>query len=206
MIEIAAIAAMAVRTTITAFDNRYHRYHRYHRHSILLLVLVGACGGPQTDPTAGEGFRQLVADQVIAGFEQHLTEDGRHKVLMRGDTAYIFEDSALAKVRNMNIIMYDEAGHVSARLTALAGDINTAHQGMVARGNVVLITEQDGRRIETEELHFDPRTHRIWSDVRTVQHHEGGILMGSGFEADDKFQNVQIRQASSSGGGLRIQF
>jgi LPS export ABC transporter protein LptC len=170
------------------------------------IALLSACGVQPADPTAGAGFRKLVADQVIAGFEQHVTEDGKHKVLMRGDTAYIFEDSALAKVRNINLTMYDEAGNISARLTAISGDINTASQGMIARGNVVLITEQDGRRIETEELHFDPRLHRIWSDVQTVQHHEGGILTGSGFEADDKFQNVQIKQARSSGGGLRIQF
>lgn len=193
---------------ITAIHNRYHRSHRYHlcHRYVLALALLSACGVQSADPTAGEGFRKLASDQVIAGFEQHMTEDGRHKALLRGDTAYIFEDSALAKLRNINLIMYDEAGNISARLTSLTGDINTASQGMIARGNVVLITEQDGRRIETEELHYDPRIHRIWSDLPTVQHHQGGILRGSGFEADDKFQNVTIRNASSSGGGLRIQF
>jgi hypothetical protein len=32
------------------------------------------------------------------------------------------------------------------------------------------------------------------------------IVSGSGFEADDKFVNVRITDARSTGGGLRLEF
>lgn len=186
--------------------HRYYRYHRYHRAPAAALLLLMSCGRAATDPTGGAGFRTIPSDQVIVGFEQYVSEGGRPKATMRGDTAFIFEDSSVAKVRRINLTMYNESGQVSARLTAVTGDVNTATQGMIARGDVVLISEPEGRRIETEELHYDPRSHRIWSDQPTVQHYQGGTLRGSGFEADDKFYNVQIRNARSTGGGLRIQF
>ncbi|MGQ0561873.1 MAG: LPS export ABC transporter periplasmic protein LptC [Gemmatimonadota bacterium] len=172
----------------------------------VLAGLLTGCGSPAADPTASAAFRQLPSDQVILGFEQYVSERGLNKAILTGDTAFVFEDSSVAHVKDVNLVLYDEAGQVSARLTSDAGRLNTFTQAMTATGDVVLITETDGRRIETEELHYDPNTHRIWSDVRTTQRHQGGVLTGTGFEADDKFYNVRIINARSTGGGLRIEF
>ena len=172
-----------------------------------LALLCLACE-TQTSAVTGDaaGFQSLPADQVIVGFQQYVSERGLNKAIMRGDTAYIYEDSSLAKVKDVNLVLYDEAGKVSARLTSERGRLNTYTQAMVATGNVILITETDGRRIETEELHYDPTTHRVWSNVKTTQRYQGGVLTGTGFEADDKFYNVRITGARSTGGGFRINF
>jgi len=172
----------------------------------LALAFASGCDRQAAAPTADAGFKQLPADQVIVGFQQYVSERGLNKAIMKGDTAYIYEDSSLAKVRKVDLVLYDEAGKVSARLTSKAGRLNTFTQSMVATGNVVLITESDGRRIETEELHYDPTTHRVWSNVFTRQTHQGGVMTGSGFEADDKFSNVRVTGARTSGGGFRINF
>ena len=174
--------------------------------AILLALLAIACDRQTSAPTADAGFKMLAADQVIVGFQQYVSEKGLNKAILRGDTAYIYEDSSLAKVQKVDLVLYDEAGKVSARLTSKAGRLNTQTQGMTAIGNVILITESDGRRIETEELHYDPTTHRVWSTVPTTQRHQGGVLTGTGFEADDKFYNVRITGARSTGGGFRINF
>jgi LPS export ABC transporter protein LptC len=169
-----------------------------------MLAVLGCGQQPATLPT-GEGFVMLDADQVIYGFEQYITKNGRNTAVMRGDTAHIYEDSMLAKVKNSSVVLYDERGNVSARLKSKTGVVHSGTQRMIARGNVVLTTDA-GRTIETEELHYDPETHRVWSTVRTVQRYQGGVLTGTGFDADDKFQNVRITGASSRGGGMRIQF
>ncbi|MGQ0813626.1 MAG: LPS export ABC transporter periplasmic protein LptC [Gemmatimonadota bacterium] len=172
---------------------------------VLALMLIGACGQQPADP-AGADFKPLPADQVIVGFQQYVSENGLSKAILHGDTAFVYEDSSVAHVKDVNLVLYDEAGQVSARLTSKAGRLSTLTQAMTATGSVVLVTEQDKRTIETEELHYDPNTHRVWSNVRTVQRHQGGVLTGTGFEADDKFYNVRITGARSSGGGLRIDF
>lgn len=174
------------------------------RKALLLVALVG-CGGAEQSPTAGAGFQKLESDQVIFGFQQHVTQAGVRQAILRGDTAFIYEDSSLAKVRKVDLVLYNEQGKVNATLKSKAGRLNTYTQQMVASGNVVLIT-QDGRQIETEELHYDPNTHRVWSTVRTTQRHQGGVLTGTGFEADDKFNNVRVTGARSTGGGFKINF
>lgn len=174
--------------------------------TFLVAFALAACNGAKPAPTAGAGFRTLPSDQVIVGFEQYVTEAGAKRAIMVGDTAFIFEDSTLAKVHNANLTMFDDKGAVMARLTSKTGDVNSATQAMVARGNVVLVTTDAGT-IETEELHYEPQSHRLWSNVHTVQHlKNGGTMTGSGFTADDKFQNVQVTNASSRGGALKIQF
>jgi lipopolysaccharide assembly outer membrane protein LptD (OstA) len=66
---------------------------------------------------------------------------------------------------------------------------------MVARGNVVLVTKVGNRRIETEELFYDPQSHKLWSTVKTLMIEGGSRVTGDGFNADDKFDNVTIKNA-----------
>jgi hypothetical protein len=60
---------------------------------------------------------------------------------------------------------------------------------MVARGNVVLIT-QNNCRIESEELHYDPQTRRVWSEVFSTFIAGNRRATANSFNADDGFQNV----------------
>lgn len=173
---------------------------------VLGLVVLAGCGDKIDPAAASRGFEEIPADQVIVGFKQYMTTAGQDKAIVLGDTAYVYNDSSFVQVKNVDLRMFDEQGKFSAHLTARAGDMNNATNAMIARGNVVLVTK-DGTRIETEELHYDPQSHRIWSNVHTVQHTaQGGTLSGSGFDADDKFNNVRVTNARSSGGGLRISF
>jgi LPS export ABC transporter protein LptC len=175
------------------------------RYLVCVLILLG-CGKEKAGPVAGAGFQSLPANQVILGFQQYISQVGRKRAVIQGDTAYIFDDSSLAKVKHANMTIYDDAGHQSAQLTSLAGDVNTNTQGMIARGNVVLRTATDGCIIQTEELHYDPNQHRVWSNVATKQICGGAVSSGTGFDADDKFINVRVTGARTSGGGLRITF
>ena len=171
----------------------------------LALVLV-ACGEQKIEPTASfADLPKMPSDQVIVGFQQYITEGGKNKATLIGDTAYLFEDSAKAKVKNIKMTLYDEAGKESAKVTALAGDVYTGTRRMTARGNVVLTTTE-GRQIRSEELNYDPNTHRIWSNLPTTQRYQGGTLSGSSFDADDKFVNVRIMNARSTGGGMKFNF
>lgn len=173
----------------------------------LTLALFSACGDKANKtPTASYAeLPKLPSDQVIVGFEQYVTQNGKNKATLLGDTAYMFEDSAVAKVAGVRMTIYDEAGRVNAKVKSRTGDFFTGTQRMIARGNVVLTTN-DGRQIESEEIYYDPQTHRIWSTKPTVQRYQGGTFAGSSFDADDQFVNVRINNARSSGGGFKINF
>jgi LPS export ABC transporter protein LptC len=140
--------------------------------------------------------------------EQYVTSAGRQRAILRGDTAYVFEDSAKALVKNVNLTLFDETGKESAQLTSREGDFSNATQAMLARGKVVLVTRgENSRTIESEELHYDPNAKRIWSTKPTVMRTaDGTVINGTGFESDDEFKNTRITNARSTGGGVRLQF
>ena len=173
-----------------------------------MTVMLAACGGNEgTTPTATSDYKSIAADQIVIGMEQYVTQQGRQQAILRGDTAYVFEDSAKALVKKVNLTLYDEQGRESAQLTAREGDFHNATQAMLARGKVVLVTRgADPRTIESEELHYDPNTKRIWSTKATVMRSRSGTVSGSGFESDDRFVNTRITNAKSTGGGMRIRF
>ncbi|HEX6939131.1 MAG TPA: LPS export ABC transporter periplasmic protein LptC [Longimicrobiales bacterium] len=149
---------------------------------ILIGMLAAACGAGDQGPVAGEEYARLAADNVVAGVEHFVTRDGIRQAVLRADTGYFYEDSARVDLVNVHLTLFRGTGEEAADLTSAAGQLNQRTEAMVARGNVVLVTV-DGRRIETEELHYDPRQQRIWSDVRTVHIQNGARLEGESFEA-----------------------
>jgi LPS export ABC transporter protein LptC len=172
---------------------------------VWLALLFSACRDTDLTPTATAGYKDIPADQIIVNMEQYVTENGRQRALLRGDTAYVFDDSAKAHVKKVNLTLFNEAGGERAQLTAREGDFSSTTQAMVARGNVVLVTRGgDSRTIESEELHYDPNQKRIWSTKPTVMRSAGTVVRGSGFTSDEQFNNVQITNASGRGTGLRF--
>jgi LPS export ABC transporter protein LptC len=96
--------------------------------------------------------------------------------------------------------MLDDNGVRSGTVTAKSGVINSRTKAMVARGSVVLAMK-DGKRILTEELHYDPNSKRIWSNVPTVTiNADGSRSSAKTFETDDKFRNVRATGAKGSAG------
>lgn len=174
---------------------------------LVAALVLGACKGNEVTPAGTEGYRDITADQVVIGMEQYVTVSGRQRAILRGDTAFVYEDSAKAHVKKVMLSLFDDAGRESAQLTSREGDFSNQTQAMTARGNVVLVTRgAQPRTIETEELHYDPNSKRIWSTMATTMRSADGVVRGSGFEADEQFNNVRVTNASSSGGGMKIRF
>jgi LPS export ABC transporter protein LptC len=170
----------------------------------LAAVLAAGCADGQS-PTA-TGYMELPADQVMVGVTQSLESNGVRAALLRSDTVYMYNDSAKSHLRGVDLTLFDEDGAVSSTLTSLSGEINQRTDAMVARGTVVLVTENGERRIETEELHYDPQSKRVWTNVPFVMHHQGAISRGTAFESDDQFRNFRVTEARGRIEGLRFDF
>ena len=105
-----------------------------------LVLLLAACQDNAVTPTVTVGYRDIPADQIVFGMEQHVTDAGRRQALLRGDTAFVYDDSMKAHIKNVNLTLYNENGAESAHLTSREGDFSNTSQAMVARGKVVLDT------------------------------------------------------------------
>lgn len=154
-----------------------------------------ACGSG-SEAVSGSGFRDLPADQIVLDLETDIKDLGVLRARLHADTAYIWEDSAKTLMFPLDLKLYNENGGEAAHLTSREGELDSRTNAMVARGNVVLVTTDEDRRILTEELHYDPRTGRLWSDVHTVLHEGDSIMEGEGFRADDQMRNVEVFKAT----------
>jgi LPS export ABC transporter protein LptC len=166
-------------------------------------VLPAGCDRAE-DPIAGRDFADLPADQVMFDADYDIKDMGTLRARLHSDTAYVFEDSARILWRPVDLTLYDSNGAQTAHLTSREGELDTRTNRMVATGNVVLITTEGNRRILTEELHYDPRTGRTWSDVPTVVFEGETRLEGQGFSSDEDMRNIEVFKGT--GENIRIEF
>lgn len=164
------------------------------------LVLAGAgCRGEGNSPVASAKLMNLPADNVLYGTTHYMTADGIRKAQVRADTAYVHEDSATVRMRGVEMTVYNEQGRERATVTAGGGWLDSRTERMTAWGKVVVVSRDQDKRIESEELHFDPRGDRMWSTVPTVLREGGRTIRGSGFESDAELNNIRVTDARSEG-------
>ena len=174
------------------------------KRALLLLTMAAAAACGEEGPVSGRDFADLPADQVMFDAEYDIKDLGTLRARLHSDTAFVFEDSATIIWRPVDLKLYDTNGGQTAHLTSREGTLDTRTNRMVATGNVVLVTTEGDRRILTEELHYDPRTGRIWSDVPTVVFEGETKLEGRGFSSDEDMQNIEVFKGT--GENIRIEF
>ncbi len=146
----------------------------------------------------------MEANYVAYGMVSFITASGVREGRVEADTAYIFEDTGVANLHQMDIVFYDETGRERATVTGESGEWNRETDRMVARGDVVLFVHTDSSTIESQEIFYDPELDRIWSDSTTVRTmKDGTVTSGSAFESDMSFENIRIENAR---GGIRRVF
>ena len=168
----------------------------------VVALVAGACSEEPQTPVAAAELQELAADIALFGMRQAITVEGVREALLYADTAYTYRDSTQVDVRALRLTLYNENGTERAFVTARQGTIDTNTQRMDAWGNVVLTIPAQARRIESEQLQYDPNRDRIWSDTFTVMIHQGQRSTGEAFESDLGFTSVKVygaRGRSESG-------
>ena len=175
------------------------------RPALLLLAATVAVSSACTEKTAPPIARSSAladsADQVMFGAHFNLTDAGLSRAELLADTAYFFDDNTRIDLRKVETTFFTTSGARDAYLTSLRGIYNTRTSNMVARGNVVVITEE-GRRLTTPELRYNQQTNEIASDSAFVLTEPGRRLEGVGFRSDPNMQNIQILKTRSGSTGV----
>jgi LPS export ABC transporter protein LptC len=168
---------------------------------ILVLALFAACepAPVSSAPVAADAD----ASQRTYGMNLKLTEGGVLKADLHGDTAFQRPGNPdVTELRNVRLTFYDQQGKKPGTLTSKTGDYDTRTGIMVARGNVVLVTyneKGEKRTIRSEELHYDQRGDRVWSERETFVEEAAQTFVSQGFTSDTRFTNIQGRNAKSTG-------
>jgi LPS export ABC transporter protein LptC len=155
---------------------------------ILTVAALGACREdvvrPPLTTTAADS-----ADQILEGMEHFITNDGVRRTRVLADTAYLYENTQLARLKKVRVTFYDGTGAETSTVVGDSGLYQTRDGSMSAWGRVVATTP-DGRVLKSEELKYDSRKQQISSELPFVYDRPGQHLTGDAFHSDPDFKNI----------------
>lgn len=155
-----------------------------------------ACQDTGATPPVSARADADTADQTLFGVRLVVSDHGIQRALMQADTAFTFEDNSRFELRNVRSTFYTETGVKNGTLTSREGTHNVRSGNMEARGNVIVISE-DGRRLETPQLKYDPGRNEISSDSAFVMTQPTEVVSGIGFVADPNLDNIHIIKSAA---------
>lgn len=167
---------------------------------LCLAAAFTACDDRTAPPVVSRSALADSADQVMFGARFNLTDRGLSRAELLSDTAFFFEDNTRIELRKVEVTFYTMTGARDAYLTSKRGTYNSRVGSMLARGDVVVITEE-GRRLSTPLLMYNQQQNEISSDSAFVLTEPGRRLEGVGFRSDPNMQNVQILKTRSGSTG-----
>ena len=169
--------------------------------SAAAFALATACTNSRKSPPVSS--RSALADsanQVMYGARFNLTDQGVMHAQLVADTAYFFDDNTRVELFHVNTTFFTSVGVKNAVLTSRRGTYHTGTGVMLARGDVV-VNSEDGRRLRSEELKYDQAHNEISSDSAFILTGPDRSLQGIGFRSDPNLQNVHVLKTVSGTAG-----
>jgi LPS export ABC transporter protein LptC len=163
---------------------------------LLVSLILFACADKKTLPTARGSALADSADQVMYGAKFSLTSQGVNRARLVTDTAYFFDDNTRIELEKVHTTFFTTAGIKDAVLTSERGTYFQRLGNMLARKNVVVVSE-DGRRLTTQELLYSTGRNEISSDSAFVLTEPNRRLEGVGFRSDPNMNNLRILKGAS---------
>ena len=160
------------------------------------LVVLAACTSKKQPPVAVHSSLADSADQVMYGRSFNLTDQGLMRAQLVFDTAFFFDDNTRIELSKVNMTFFTVTGAKDAVLTSQHGTYNSRTSAMVARKNVVVVSE-DGRRLTTPELLYSQQLNQISSDSAFVLTEPNRRLEGVGFRSDPDMKNIRILKGAT---------
>jgi LPS export ABC transporter protein LptC len=164
--------------------------------AVVTIASLTACSSKKQPPVATHSPLADSADQVMYGARFNLTDKGLERAQLEADTAYFFEDNTRIELDKVHTTFYTATGAKDAVLTSQHGTYNSRTSNMVARKDVVVVSE-DGRRLTTQELLYSQQRNEIASDSAFVLTEPDRRVEGIGFRSDPNMKNIKILKGAS---------
>jgi LPS export ABC transporter protein LptC len=127
-----------------------------------------------------ENIERLYSDKAIIRVRMTAPKE---EVMESGDRFY---------PAGVYIEFYDEKQVRNSTLRANKGTYNNTKQLYTVTGNVVIIDSVKAQKMNTEELHWDPNKHTIFTDKFVTIQTKKELLKGQGLEAKEDFSSWRI--------------
>ena len=172
--------------------------------ALLVAALVPGCAR-EREPAAAPASAPRVPEQEIVDYRLIQSEEGSRRWTLNSERMRKYADQQDAELDAPRMDFFRDGVYYST-LTARRGRANLTSKNLFAQGEVVIVTA-DGKRLETEELHYDNRTGRITNTVFNRFTRGGDVMTGYGLDASPELDYFSLRRrvdaavSDTTGGG-----
>jgi len=167
---------------------------------VLAIVLAAALGlgaGCARDEEPVElpsvlGGAKEPPDQELFDYTLTETEQGEKRWVLASRRMERYLSQEDVQLFDVHMQFYRD-GRIHSTLTSLRGTANLQTKKLFAYGNVVVVTE-DGRRLETDELHYDNQRELIWNEVFNRFTRDDDVMTGYGMEATPSLDYFELKE------------
>jgi LPS export ABC transporter protein LptC len=160
---------------------------------VLLVGVVAVAGCTDIEQASGpDQDAARLPDQQIYDYRLIDSEAGVTQWILGSQRMEKYAGREDVELYDLEMQFYDEGKYFST-LTAERGRANLQTKNLFAWGNVVVVTT-DGRRLETEELHYDDAAGRIYNDVYNRFTWGEDMMTGNHLEATPDLKYLEIKE------------
>jgi LPS export ABC transporter protein LptC len=157
---------------------------------ICMILVVSACS---SEESSAPRMPVNMPDQVIENSTIIFSEKGIKSAAIHAAEVAVYEKLDLKKATKLHVDFYDQEGNLTSVLVADSGLIQEKKQKFEARGNVV-VTTQEGVKLTTESLRWNPETNKIVTDDFVTITKGKDVITGIGLEADEQLKHFFIKK------------
>lgn len=156
------------------------------------LLALAACS-EKTEPAATDPQdRPELPERQFFDYTFTETDAGVTQWILQSDEMRQYKDRPDVELSVVTMDFFREGRHYST-LTSDSGTANTTSHDVHVWGNVV-VQQDDGDRLETEELFFDNETQLIHNEIFNRMTSEGDVVTGIGLEATPDLEYIKIKE------------
>ena len=160
-------------------------------------ILLFSCGEPDA---AASGSAETMMTEYSENLSVVMSQNGRRSYhfltpLLEGYSQAREPYREFRKGVKITTYKNDSLSEVDAVLTANYAIYYTDRELWEAKGNVV-VEKSDGKTLYTQQLFWNSRTKKIYSNVdsKIVQNNGRDVFIGEGFESDEEFKDWRFRR------------
>lgn len=144
--------------------------------------------------------REQVPNLMAKNFEILYTENGKPRISIKAPETQYFqnaEEPYYEFIQGITVFRYDDSLQIESTITANYAIFYEAKELWIARHDVVA-QNRKGQVLNTEQLYWDQKAKKIYSDDMVKITSEDDIIFGEGFDSDENFDNWVIRKISGN--------
>lgn len=155
------------------------------------VVLISCTNDPKLVKEFVSDKQQAI--EQIKGAELLHTENGKIKVKIVAGKIERFQNSQpqLIFSDHLEVYFYNDSSHLQSTLKANDASIDEETKIMLAQNNVELISNDD-KKLETQELVWDEKQDRIYTDKKVKITTGKEVVYGEGFTSNPDFTKYEI--------------